>query len=52
MLKKLKMSVDGSVAFGQLLKDLIKAFDFLDHEFTVAKLDQTCEQTCEFSWPI
>ena len=39
MLKKWKKSVDNSNIFGALLTDLSKAFDCLDHELLIAKLN-------------
>ena len=39
LIKKCKKSVDNSGAFGALLTDLSKAFDFLPHELLIAKLD-------------
>ena len=39
MLEKQKRSVDNSKIFGTLLTDLSKAFDFLDHELLIAKLN-------------
>ena len=39
MLKKWKRSVDNSKMFGALLTDLSKAFDCLDHELLIAKLN-------------
>ena len=39
MLKKWKKSVDNSKMFGALLTDLSKAFDCLDHELLIAKLN-------------
>ena len=38
-LKKSKTSVHGGIAFAALLTDLSEAFDYLDHEFIIAKLD-------------
>ena len=38
-LKKWKTSVHGGIAFGALLTDLSEAFDFLDHEFIITKLN-------------
>ena len=45
MLEKGKRSVDG-LAFGALLTDLSKAFDCLDHERIIVKLN-----SCGFCWP-
>ena len=39
MLEKWKWSVDGGKVFVALLTDLSKAFDYLDHEVLIAKLD-------------
>ena len=39
MLEKWKRSVDNSNMFGTLLTDLSKAFDCLDHELLIAKLN-------------
>ena len=39
MLKKWKRSVDNSEMFGALLTDLSKAFDCLEHELLIAKLN-------------
>ena len=39
MLEKWKKSVGSGKPFGALLKDLSKAFNCLDHELLVAKLD-------------
>ena len=44
MLEKWKRSVDNGKAFGALLTDLSKAFDCLDHELLIAKLN-----ACGFS---
>ena len=44
MLEKWKRSVDNRKAFGALLTDLSKAFDCLDHEILIAKLN-----ACGFS---
>ena len=38
MLEKWKNSVDNGKAFGALLMDLSKAFDYFDHELLIAKL--------------
>ena len=38
-LKKWKTSLHGGIAFGALLADLSEAFDFLDHEFIITKLN-------------
>ena len=38
MLEKWKSAVDNKKAFGALLKDLSKAFDYLSHELLLAKL--------------
>ena len=42
MLEKWKRSVDNSKMFGALLTDLLKAFDCLDHELLIAKLNAYC----------
>ena len=42
MLEKWKRSVDNSKMFGALLTDLSKAFDCLDHELLIAKLNVYC----------
>ena len=39
MLEKWNRSVDNSKIFGALLTELSKAFDCLDHEFLIAKLN-------------
>ena len=39
MLEKWKRSVDNGKAFGALLTDLSKAFDCLDHELLIARLN-------------
>ena len=39
MLEKWKRFVDNSNMFGALLTDLLKAFDCLDHELLIAKLN-------------
>ena len=39
MLEKWKRSIDNSKMFGALLTDLLKAFDCLDHELLIAKLN-------------
>ena len=39
MLEKLKKSIDNGKAFDALLTDLSKAFDCLDHELLIAKLN-------------
>ena len=40
-----KKCADGVLAFGYLLTEVLKAFDCLDHERIIAKLN-----SCEFSW--
>ena len=39
MIEEWKKSVDNRKAFGALLKDLLKAFDYLDHELLIAKVN-------------
>ena len=39
MLEKWKRSVDKSKMFGALLTNLLNAFDYLDHELLIAKLN-------------
>ena len=39
LLEKLKKSVDNGGAFGTLFTYLSKAFDYLSHELSIAKLD-------------
>ena len=39
LIEKWKKSVDNRGAFGALLTDLSKAFDYLPHELLIAKLD-------------
>ena len=39
LIEKWKKSVDNGVAFGALLTDLSKAFDYLLHELLIAELD-------------
>ena len=39
LIKKWKQSVDNGGAFGSLMTDLLKAFNFLSHEHLIAKLN-------------